>query len=117
MKTWLKVLLLFVLPTLALISYPPKTIASGWIAMVLVLVMILLLGFRILRGGSLALTFAILLQGMNVIIRLMMFFNNTLPENGTVDYIYMVTSLLGMVISFYLVVRLDRGDVRSLLRN
>lgn len=117
MKTWLKALLLFVLPTLALISYPPKTIIGGWVAMVLVLAMVLFLGFRIIRGDSLALTFTILLQGMNVIIRMMMFFNNSLPKNGVADYVYMVTSLIGMVISFYLVIRLDRVDVRSLLRN
>lgn len=115
MKTWLKLLLLFILPALALLSYPPKTLIGGWVAIVLVLVMIGFLGFRILRGGSLALTFAILMQGMNVIIRLMMFFNNALPEGGPVDVVYMLTSLLGMAISFYLVIRLDRVDVRSLL--
>jgi hypothetical protein len=117
MKTWLKVLLLFVLPTLGLISYPPKTIISGWIAMVLVLALILFLGYRILRGDRLALTFIILLQGMNVIIRLMMFYNNSLPKNGTLDVAYMITNLIGTLISFYLVIRLDRVDVRSLLRN
>jgi hypothetical protein len=117
MKTWLKILLLFILPTLALISYPPATIVSGWVAMLLVLVMVVLLGMRILRGGSLALTFTILLQGMNVIVRMMMFFNNTLPKNGTVDYVYLITNLLGMVVSFYLVMRLDRVDIRSMLRS
>jgi len=117
MKIWLKVLLLFVLPTLALISYPPKTIVSGWIAMLLVLAMIIFLGFRIIRGNSLALTFTIFLQGMNVIVRMMMFFNNSLPKNGTADYVYAITCILGMIISFYLIMRLDRVDVRSLLRN
>ncbi len=117
MNTLLKVLLLFVLPVLGLISYPPMTIISGWVAMLLVLALVIFLGYRIIKGDRLALTFTILLQGMNVIIRLMMFFNNALPKNGAVDYVYMVTSLLGMAISFYLVIRLDRVDVRSMLRN
>lgn len=117
MKTWLKILLLFVLPSLALISYPPETIIGGWIAMLLVVALIVFLGIRVMRGDSLALTFAIFLQGMNIIIRMMMFFNNTLPKNGVFNLVSMIATLIGIVISFYLVIRLDRVDVRGLLRN
>lgn len=117
MKTWLKILLLFILPTLALISYPPKTLIGGWIAILLVVGLMVFLGFRIVKGDRLALTFMILLQGMNVVIRMMMFANNAMPAGGSVDVIYIFTSILGFILSFYLVVRLDRVDVRGLLRN
>jgi hypothetical protein len=65
-----------------------------------------------LGGRSLALTLSIFIQGLNVIIRLMMFFSQAKPENGPWDVPYIIASLVGIALSTYLMFRLDRGDVR-----
>jgi len=109
-----KILFFIVLPIIALLAWPPKTLASGFLAIPLVIVLIGLLSVPLFRGRSSALTFAIFLQGMNVIIRLMMLFPNSMSiATGTVNIAYLVTSLIGLGVSFYLVLRLDRVDVRS----
>jgi hypothetical protein len=81
-----------------------------------VIVLFSVLGFLLIRGRSTILTLCIFLQGLNVIMRLMMFFPNAV-EKGTAiyDWPYIVTSLFGLIISFYLVLRLDQSDVRVLM--
>jgi hypothetical protein len=70
------------------------------------------LGFLMLQGRALALTFCIFTQGMNVIIRIMMFFNNSFPSDGSTDIVYLIVTVIGILISFWLILRLDRQDVR-----
>jgi hypothetical protein len=107
-----RVLLFFVLPILGVFCYPPSTLAGGLIVILLVVAMFVGLGFLMLQGRSLALTFSIFTQGMNVIIRIMMFFNNSFPSGGSANMIALITSLIGLGISFWLIFRLDRQDVR-----
>jgi hypothetical protein len=72
--TVLKRILLFILlPTLAVLSFPPATITAAAEIIPIVAGFFILIGFFLWRGKSLALTFAIFLQGMNVIVRLMLF--------------------------------------------
>ena len=62
-----------------------------------------------------ALTFGIFVQGFNVIIRIMMFFPNAAKSVGDsiiVNWPYIFFSLLGLGISMFLMLRLDRSDVR-----
>ena len=73
----------------------------------------ILLGIALWRGRSLALTFSIFLQGMNVIIRLMMVFSSTYDKDGTIYLDSMITMVLGLAISFFLVLYLDSRKVRS----
>lgn len=111
MTTLQKILIFFVLPFIAPLIYPPELIASAWIAFVLAAVLFGLLGILLLRGNSTALTLSIFLQGINAIIRLMMF----LPSAGTsaqVNLPWIIASVLSIALSTYLVLRLDRTDVR-----
>jgi hypothetical protein len=66
----------------------------------------------LLQGRSLALTLLIFLQGFNVIVRLMMFWPHFTNNSGNVDILYVLTSILSLALSAYLVLRLDKVDVR-----
>lgn len=105
-------MLFFVLPILAGLMYPPATLAGGSFLLLIPVAAFIALGILILRGNSLSLTFSIFLQGMNVIIRLMMFFSNAVDKSSFVDVPYIITSLLGLGISLWLLFRLDKQDIR-----
>jgi hypothetical protein len=114
-----RTLIFFVLPIIAWISYPlsrlnQASVISLVVLLALVIVLFVSLGFAVLKGRSLALTLSIFLQGLNVIIRLMMLFPNAY-KYGAYDLPYIFTNLLGMGISFYLMLRLDRTDVRVMM--
>jgi len=108
-------LFFIVLPILALISYPPALFASlnGIFAILLAIIFIGLLGWMVWRGRSVALTLLILSQGFNVIIRMMMFFPNSVDKSGAWNLTFAVTCLLGIGLSYYLLLRLDRPDIRA----
>ena len=107
-----RILLFFALPILGIVCYPPSTLAGGLIAVLVVVALFVGLGFLMLQGRSLALTFSIFTQGMNVIIRIMMFFNNSFPSDGSADIAYLIATVAGLSISFWLIFRLDQQDVR-----
>ncbi len=113
MSTLQRVLFFFVLPIVAVLLYPPATLLTGIGALVVVAGLFIALGVWILRGYSLALTFSIFLQGLNVIVRIMMFWSNGFSRSGVPDFAFIITSLAGIILSFWLLVRLDRQDVRS----
>ncbi len=115
MKTGLKFLLFFLLPIIAVLLFPPSTLSGGLPVLVVAIVSFGLLAFAVWRGRSWALVLAIFLQGFNAIIRLMMFLSHAVPANsgGQPDIPYIITSLLSIALSVYLVLRLDRVDVRS----
>jgi hypothetical protein len=50
---------------------------------------------------------------MNVIIRLMLFFANAIPKTGVLDVPFAIAMLVGLGLSLYLTLRLDRNDVRG----
>jgi hypothetical protein len=112
MKSTMRSLLFFILPLIAVLSYPPDTLLGNAGVLVFALVFFGLLGFLLWRGYHLALTFSIFLQGFNVIIRLMMFFSNSFSNHNVPDFIYIITSLIGLILSGWLLFRLDRDDVR-----
>ncbi len=112
MKTFERILFFFILPIVAVLLYPPKTLGAGAGVLAVVLVLFAILGYLLWRGFSLALTFSIFVQGMNVIIRLMMFFNSSVSAQGEANFVAIITILAGLALSFYLLVRLDRQDVR-----
>jgi hypothetical protein len=110
------ILIFFLLPILAILSYPPKMLRGGlW---VIGFVVALFVGLTILLwlGKLLALTFSILLQGLNIVVRMMMFFSNSVSSAGVVNWTYIVFSLIGLTISFYLLIRLDRPDIHAHMR-
>jgi hypothetical protein len=112
MTTIQRILLFFLLPFIAPILYPPIVWVRGYMGIIFAGVLFVLLGILLLRGRSTALTLSIFLQGLNVIIRLMMFFPHATRIDGSPDIIYIIVSLLSICLSLYLVLRLDRVDVR-----
>jgi len=116
MTTLQKILLFIVLPFLAPLILPFRFLKLSGGGPILFLGFLLgicavLMGPFLWRGKSTALTLAIFIQGINVVIRLMMFFPN-LSKLGVFDVAWLITSLLSMALSLYLVLRLDRTDVR-----
>lgn len=118
MNTITRFLLFFLLPALAVLSYPPELLFSdggGIYVLIFVVVVFALLGFLLNRGSSRALTLSIFIQGLNVIIRIMMFFNQAVPSPGQVNWSALIFSVLGLALSSYLMLRLDRADIRARL--
>ena len=112
MSTTLKVILFFVLPILAAFLYPPNILIGAIGVLVVALILFCGLGYLLLQGRSLALTFSIFIQGINAIVRLMMFFSNGFSKAGDANYLYILTCLIGLILSIWLLTRLDRQDVR-----
>ena len=112
MTKTLRVLLFFVLPILAVMSYPPESLGKGAAVLLVALAFFIGLGVLLWRGYDLALTFSIFVQGMNAIIRLMMFFPNAVSTSGALNETYAIANVLGLVLSVWLLLRLDQQDVR-----
>jgi hypothetical protein len=117
MKINNRILLFFVLPTLAPLILPPATLLSGIGAVVVAAALLLTSGYFLHRGNSLALTLVIFLQGLNIVIKMMLFFSTSVSEQGVADPIFAITALLSIGLSLYLLVRLDSVDIRSRLRS
>lgn len=117
-----RLLLFAVIQILPLLILPPAMIFSGGgintgaIALVAALVVIyVLLGWGLMRGRSWALTMSIFLQGMNVIVRLMMLFPNAVSKQGVWDVPLLIAFLIAITLSLWMMTRLDRPDVRSMV--
>lgn len=111
MTTLQKILIFFVLPFIAPLLYPYDLIASAWIAFVGAAVLFGALGILLMRGNSTALTLSIFLQGINCITRIMMFLPNA-STLGQVSLPWIIASILSIALSAYLVLRMDRTDIR-----
>ncbi len=107
-----KVLYFLVLPLIAVLLYPPKLLSGAGGLLLVVVLAFVLFGFFLWRGSPQMLTFTIFVQGMNGIVRLMLFFSDTVTKQGVIDLTFAFTCLLGLALSIYLVLRLDKSDVR-----
>ncbi len=107
-----RILFFLVLPTLAVLFYPPALLASAGTNLLIVVAVFLLIGFFLWRGNPQLLTFSIFIQGMNAVVRLMLFFSHAVSKQQVPDVPFAITSLIGLAISIYLIMRLDRSDVR-----
>ncbi len=116
MKINNRILLFYVLPTLAPLILPPQTLLSGIGAVLVAAALLLATGYFLQRGKPLALTFLIFLQGLNFIVKMMMFFSNSVSEKGIANPAFAVTAILSMGLSLYLLFRLDQVDIRSQLK-
>jgi len=117
MKINNRILLFFVLPTLAPLILPPQTLIGGIGAVLVAAALLLATGYFLQRGKALALTLLIFLQGLNFIVKLMMFFSNSVSEKGVANPAFAITALLSMGLSLYLLFRLDQIDIRSQLKS
>ena len=117
MKINNRILLFFVLPTLAPLILPPQTLLSGIGAAVVVAALLLISGYFLYLGKPLALTLILFLQGLNIIIKMMLFFSKSVSEKGVADPVFAVTALLSIGLSLYLLFRLDSVSIRSQLKS
>lgn len=113
MTTTNRIVLFFLLPMIAPLLYPPSTLANALPIVILDVILFVILGIFLMRGSSKTLTLSIFIQGLNVITRLMMFFPHAAFPNGAWDVAYIVTSLVAMALSMYLLLRFDQVDVRA----
>jgi hypothetical protein len=113
MNTTQRVMFFFVIPIIAPLLFPPSLLEGGIWVIGFEVLLFLALGYALLRGRSTALRLVIFLQGLNVVVRLMMFFPHAVLQGGVVNWIFIITSLLSMALSMYLVLRLDQVDVRT----
>ena len=115
MKTSQKILFFFVLPIITPLLLPLKNLNNAWIGIIFVAALFGALGFLLLRGSSRALTLCIFLLGLNAIVRLMTFFQWSTFLDGTFNIPFILTSFLSIGLSIYLLLRLDRVDVRTMM--
>jgi hypothetical protein len=113
MNTIEKILIFFLLPMIAPLLYPPETILTGYWAIILAVILFGGLGFLLIQGRAQALTLSIFLQGLNAITRIMMFFPHATYSDGSINIAYIVTAILSIGISTFLLLRLDRVDIRT----
>lgn len=108
-----KVLFFFLLPAIGMVFYPPSVIGSAFSAIGIVFLFFLILAAILWRGYSKALTFMIFLNGMNVIVRIMMLLSTAVSEEGVIDFSFLLFGIAGAALSFYMMMRLDKVDVRQ----
>ena len=117
MKINNRILLIFILPTLAPLILPPQTLLSGIGAGIFMAALLLASGYFLYRGKALALTFVLFLQGLNIIIKMMLFFSTSVSAKGVANPIFAITALLSIGLSLYLLFRLDSVEFRSQLKS
>ncbi len=115
MSVFQRVLFFMLLPLVAVLLYPPDLLFGAGALLLFVVVCFLAIGFFLMRGNLQLLTFAIFIQGMNAIVRLMLFFSHAVTKQQVIDLPFAITCLLGLALSIYLVLRFDRSDVRVLM--
>jgi len=118
MNTLKKVLILLVLPTIAPLLVTPNIIETDFkYVLILILnpIFLILSGIFLLRGFSRALTLSIFLVGLNAIMRIMMLFPHATFLDGSADILFVIASIASIALSIYLVLRLDKNDIRALM--
>lgn len=113
MSTLNKLLFFFAMPVLGVLFYDPAVLMNAIPLVAIVVAFFALLGFLLLRGYATVLTFAIFLNGLNVIVRLMMLVSNAFTDKGVFQPGFAIFTFVGLAISFYLLLRLDKVDVRK----
>lgn len=106
---------IFLLQGLPILLYPLPMIQSAPLAFSLIFLAFAALGFLALRGRAWAFTLSIFCQGMNVIVRLMMVWPNALSDEGVLNLGFVLAMLAGIIVSTWLLFRMDRPDVRKAL--
>jgi hypothetical protein len=113
MSVFQKVMFFFLLPAIGVVLYPPSVIGSAYSAIGVVFLFFLVLAAILWRGRSKALTFMIFVNGMNVIVRIMMLLSTTVNSAGVINTPFLLYGIAGGAISFYMMMRLDKVDVRQ----
>ena len=108
-----RILFFFILPIVGLLCYDPAILFSAPELLGVIILLLIITGYFLWRGNSNALTFAIFMQGMNAIVRIMMLISNSFNKEGIFNFSFTAFGLAGFVISFYVMLRLDKADIRK----
>jgi len=98
---------------LPLLIFPLELLQQAWTLVVIVVVALSMLSFLVWRGRLWALTMSIFMQGLNVIIRVMMLLPRAISPTTGVDVLFATTSLLAIGLSWFLLYRFDRPELRA----
>ena len=110
----------FLLPIIFLqfipiVLFPLETLQGGIAVIGVVILLFAVLGYGLWRGRIWGLYMSIFIQGLNIIIRIMMFFPHAVSKQGVWDITYLVINIVAMVLSGWFLLRLERPDVRSII--
>jgi len=108
-----RILLFVILPILAPLLVPPEWFSNAGFRLFISIVIVLGIVAAVftMRRSAGGITLTIFVQGLNVISRLMMFWPH-FTDAGRIDIFYVLTSVVSLALSAYLVLRLDKVDVR-----
>ncbi len=113
MSVFKRIMFFFILPVLGTLLYEPTLLSGAFSVLWVVVAFFAALAYILWRGYSKALTFLIFLMGMNVIVRLMMLLSTSFNEESVFNLPFTVYGFAGAIISFYLMLRLDKVDVEQ----
>jgi uncharacterized membrane protein (DUF2068 family) len=110
----------FLLPIILLqfipiVLFPLETLQSGIPVVGVVILLFALLGYGLWRGRTWGLYMSIFTQGLNIIIRMMMFFPHAVSEQGVWDLTYIVINVVSMALSGWFLLRFQRPDIQAVI--
>lgn len=117
----LSLIIVLVLQVIAVVLYSPSFFSRAPQAAVLPPAMLLLFvlslvgmntGFLTLTGGRVSLVF---IQGINIVVRLMMLLPGAETAEGGVDLVNLFMMIVGIGLSWYTIMWMERAVPRSLL--
>lgn len=111
-NTFLAIVFLQFIPVLL---YPPRTLLNGISVVVVALLFFALLGYGLWRRRLWALTMSIFVQGLNIIIRFMMFYPAAKTPQGSWNVELILFTAIAVLLSGWILLRLDKPDIRSMI--
>ncbi len=114
-------IVLLVIQAIAVLIYPPAFFSSAPQAIVLPAALLFLLGLALLgmntgflspASGRNSLGFV---QGVNIVVRLMIFLPNLKNAAGEWNFIFLLLQLIGIGISWYAIIEMNKRRVHHLL--
>ncbi|MCS7247823.1 MAG: hypothetical protein NZ840_06215 [Anaerolineales bacterium] len=106
---------LIFLQFIPVLLYPPRTLLSGIGVVIVALLFFAFLGYNLWRRRQWALTLSIFVQGLNIIVRLMMFFPAAKTPQGNWNIELTLFTAAAVILSGWILLRLDRPDIRSMM--
>lgn len=112
---------LLLLQIIAIVLYPLAFFRSDPQSAVLPPTLLILLALALLGMNTGALTplagrvSLVFVQGVNIVVRMMMFLPNLRTASGTWDWLLIIFTLIGIACSWLVIIQLEKRSPRSLL--
>lgn len=100
-----------------LVLFPWDLSLGSVVAIVILLALSVFLGWTLLTRRAWGITLTIFVQGYNIIVRIITFWSNVYSETTGLDIALLVTYVLSVTISWVLLTRIDRPEVRLLFES